>query len=130
MEGGFNYILPGLEHIGGAHEGGMNIEQEQQETENQAEITATGSDDEDDAEDEENDEEEGYYANGDQKLCPDRRCDLLWQGILPKRTFTGFKFHEAKTSSQARKMLEGKAAAQYWDMVVNAEGLLKSDDIF
>lgn len=64
---------------------------------------------------------------------PDGRCDLLWQGILPKRLFTGFKFQEVKSSSAAKKLLEGKNVSHYWDMVQHAQAILdssKSDDIF
>lgn len=52
------------------------------------------------------------------------RCDLLWQGILPKRTFTGFKFQESKSVLGARKMLKSKGVGHYWDMVENADNMI------
>lgn len=52
------------------------------------------------------------------------RCDLLWQGILPKRTFTGFKFQESKSVLGARKMLKSKGVGHYWDMVENADNII------
>lgn len=54
------------------------------------------------------------------------RCDLLWQGILPKRIFTGFKFQESKTQIAARKLLKSKGVNHYWDMVENADNLIVS----
>lgn len=56
---------------------------------------------------------------------PFARCDLLWTGMLPKRQFTGFKFVEAKNSGSARKVLESKGLAHYWDMVTQADEILK-----
>lgn len=55
-----------------------------------------------------------------------RRSDLLWQGVIPKRLFTGFKFQESKSSSLARKFLESKNLAHYWDMVENADAIESS----
>jgi hypothetical protein len=55
---------------------------------------------------------------------PSRRCDLLWTGLLPKRMFTGFKFQETKSSGGAKKLLEGKNASHYWDMVEHADALV------
>lgn len=62
-------------------------------------------------------------------------CEVVWQGIVPKRIFTGFKFQvvflsienelllvnvmllkECKTDSAARKLLESKGVVHYWDM--------------
>jgi hypothetical protein len=44
-------------------------------------------------------------------------CEVVWQGIVPKRLFQGFKFQEVKSSAAARKTLEGKNAVHYWDMI-------------
>ena len=57
------------------------------------------------------------------------RCDLLWQGLLPKRVFTGFKFHESKTAYAAKKMLEAKNVGHYWDMLEKAEQSLASSQL-
>ncbi len=43
-------------------------------------------------------------------------CVLLWQGILPKRTYSGLKFQEFKTSGAARRALSLRNAEHYWDM--------------
>lgn len=57
------------------------------------------------------------------------RCDLLWQGMLPKRVFTGFKFHESKSAYAARKMLETKNVGHYWDMLEKADQSLASSQL-
>ena len=81
------------------------------------------------------------------------RCDLLWQGVLPRRSFHAFRFQvrsthlsskdfkkrclffrlisfqnyflqECRTSKAARKVLEAKGIANYWDMVTRADEIL------
>lgn len=54
------------------------------------------------------------------------RCDLLWQGSLPKRCFTGFKFQQAQSAAAARKLMKAKGVGHYWDMVENADAILAS----
>jgi len=56
----------------------------------------------------------------------DNRCDLLWQGLLPKRCFTGFKFHESQTAAAARKMMKARGVGHFWDMLEGADSLLAS----
>jgi hypothetical protein len=64
---------------------------------------------------------------------PHGRCDLLWQGQIPRRVFTGFKFQECKTGFMARKLLEGKNIAHYWDMLEHADNMMgaasQNDDL-
>jgi hypothetical protein len=56
------------------------------------------------------------------------KCDLLWQGLLPRRIFTGFKFQECAGPSAARKLLKSKGVGHYWDMIENADAILKSSE--
>lgn len=65
-------------------------------------------------------------TDGTTKPPRERRCDLLWTGTLPKKVFSGFKYQESKTASAARKVLEGKGVAHYWDMLINADQLISS----
>lgn len=58
------------------------------------------------------------------KSFANNRCDLLWQGLLPKRSFTGFKFQESQTEAAARKMMRAKGLGHYWDMVEGADAML------
>jgi U4/U6 small nuclear ribonucleoprotein PRP3 len=44
------------------------------------------------------------------------RCQLVWQGILAKRTFTGFKFQECKSLSAARRLMDSRGVVHYWDL--------------
>lgn len=86
-------------------------------------------------------EEEGRVVEGEadgggqidpdvaQCLSKDNRCDLLWRGVLPKRSFQGFKFQECKTASAARKFLEAKGVAHYWDMAYRADEMLEVTNV-
>ncbi|CAM9669403.1 unnamed protein product, partial [Ectocarpus fasciculatus] len=60
--------------------------------------------------------EETESDDGEQSSKTANQCDLLWQGILAKRTFHAFRFQECKTASAARKVLEAKQVPHYWDM--------------
>lgn len=66
----------------------------------------------------------GSSSSSSSSSMSSNRCDLLWQGILPKRTFTGFKFQESKSVLGARKMLKSKGVGHYWDMVENADNII------
>ncbi|KAJ8611249.1 hypothetical protein CTAYLR_004134 [Chrysophaeum taylorii] len=43
---------------------------------------------------------------------------LVWSGTVVKRAFTQFKFQECKVASTARRVLETKSVAHYWDMAL------------
>lgn len=45
-------------------------------------------------------------------------CDLVWEGILKKRQFKKFRFHECPTVDAAREVLESRNVAHYWDNAV------------
>ena len=126
----------------GNKEEGVEVEDEDDKEDDEDSEGEDDSDDEDEedagsAEGTTNQQRGNASHNGSQhnqhdggiRICPDRRCDLLWQGILPKRMFTGFKFQEAKSSSVAKKMLEGKNATHYWDMVENADNIIASNTV-
>ena len=57
------------------------------------------------------------------------RCDLLWQGLVPKRYFQGFRFQECRTALAAKKVLEAKGLAHYWDLVLRADENIEADKI-
>lgn len=67
-----------------------------------------------------------YLDDSGNIIDPSHKCELLWQGLLPKRIFVGFKFQEVKSSTAARKLLESKNATHYWDMVQKSEVLHQS----
>jgi len=65
--------------------------------------------------------------NGDksaaQKFNPNNTCELVWTGMAPKRMFNSFVFQSCATSAMARKVLEAKGVAHFWDQVlVHASG--------
>jgi len=72
-----------------------------------------------------------------QRFNPDNSCELVWSGMAAKRMFTSFIFQSCPTSDHARKVLESKGAAHFWDQViVHANGSgesfnfkLGSDDV-
>ena len=45
---------------------------------------------------------------------------LVWAGSVVKRHFTAFRFQECKSSLTARRVLDAKGVAHYWDMVLQA----------
>jgi len=66
-----------------------------------------------------NNNEKGVARGGEGNITD--HCKLLWQGSVPKRSFTGFKFQECRNASACRKYLEAKQVAHYWDMAANTK---------
>lgn len=44
-------------------------------------------------------------------------CVLVWQGVVARPIFNSFRFQDCRTAITARKVMEAKNAAHYWDMV-------------
>jgi len=58
-----------------------------------------------------------------QKFNPNNSCELVWTGMSAKRMFKSFIFQSCPTSDHARKVLEAKGVAHFWDQVlVHASG--------
>eukprot|EP00814_Leptocylindrus_danicus_P019297 CAMPEP_0116013960 /NCGR_PEP_ID=MMETSP0321-20121206/6016_1 /TAXON_ID=163516 /ORGANISM="Leptocylindrus danicus var. danicus, Strain B650" /LENGTH=581 /DNA_ID=CAMNT_0003483567 /DNA_START=216 /DNA_END=1961 /DNA_ORIENTATION=+ len=64
--------------------------------------------------DEEMEDEEEKVTH---KFNPNNYCELVWQGINPKRLFNGFLFQMCSSTVAARKVLEAKGVAHFWDQV-------------
>lgn len=103
----------------------------------EAEAVGDGEEDDGDSDAEEQSEREAARGEGGGNIDQDlqngngnnsasNRCDLLWQGQLPKRCFTGFKFHESQSAMAARKMMKGRGVGHFWDMLEGADSLLAS----
>ena len=45
-------------------------------------------------------------------------CRLIWEGLMPKRVFTGFRFQVCRNRASARKLLEQRGLANFWDMAI------------
>ena len=52
------------------------------------------------------------------KFNPDNECDLIWSGMAVKRAFHSFMFQNTESSVVARKILEAKGVAHYWDLAI------------
>lgn len=135
----WNYLMnvPGMSEV---------LQQQAAEEKEEEEQSAGGdsegdSSTDDDENEDENDEDDQSEEAADDSLnerenfdFASRRCDLLWQGVIPKRLFSGFRFQESKSPAVARKFLESKNVAHYWDMVQHADAIVSSvssvDDFF
>jgi U4/U6 small nuclear ribonucleoprotein PRP3 len=53
------------------------------------------------------------------KFNPDNECDIIWSGMAIKRAFHSFMFQNAESSVVARKILEAKGVAHYWDLAIS-----------
>jgi hypothetical protein len=49
------------------------------------------------------------------------KCELLWQGIIAKRSFNGFKFHPVSSPSEAKQFCDSRQIGHFWDMLRQAE---------
>jgi len=68
-------------------------------------------------EDNVNDGEEGTTTKVPRKkFNPNNECELIWTGMAVKRAFHSFMFQTAANSTTARKILEAKGVAHYWDL--------------
>mmetsp|Transcript_36427 Transcript_36427/g.67842 ORF Transcript_36427/g.67842 Transcript_36427/m.67842 type:complete len:278 (-) Transcript_36427:82-915(-) len=81
---------------------------------------------EEDDEEDDDMELEGMGLNAD---LSNNRCDLVWQGVLPKKTFHVLRFQECRSAGAARKVLEAKGVAHYWDMAMRADDMITSETI-
>jgi U4/U6 small nuclear ribonucleoprotein PRP3 len=52
------------------------------------------------------------------KFNPNNECELIWSGMAIKRAFHSFMFQSADSSTVARRILEAKGVAHYWDLAV------------
>lgn len=57
------------------------------------------------------------------KFNSNNECELIWSGMAVKRAFHSFMFQSVESTIVARKILEAKGVAHYWDLVLDyAEG--------
>eukprot|EP01082_Thalassiosira_pseudonana_P012562 g11263.t1 g11263 contig5:482248-484533(-) len=52
------------------------------------------------------------------KFNPNNECELIWTGMAVKRAFHSFMFQSASNPTVARKILEAKGVAHYWDLAM------------
>jgi U4/U6 small nuclear ribonucleoprotein PRP3 len=68
--------------------------------------------------DEELVDEEGNAREKSQKFNPDNSCELIWTGLSPKRCFNSFVFQACESADVARRVLEAKGVAHFWDQAI------------
>ena len=100
-----------------------NEEQEEEINEDNGAAEMQEEVEEEDGDEINDDDLEELHLNSDKS---NNRCDLLWQGILPKRTFHALRFQECRSATAARKVLEAKGVAHYWDMAMRADDIISS----
>jgi U4/U6 small nuclear ribonucleoprotein PRP3 len=66
----------------------------------------------------EDDDSNGEKKQIRRKFNPNNACELIWTGMAVKRAFHTFMFQSASNSTMARKILEAKGVAHYWDLCV------------
>ena len=52
-----------------------------------------------------------------QPFNPKNKCLLIWEGMAAQRNFRGFLFQQCTDTLEARRVLEAKGLAHYWDQV-------------
>lgn len=57
------------------------------------------------------------------------RCDLLWQGLVARKSFHAFRFQECRTDLAAKKVLEAKNLSHYWDLVTRADEIIEANEM-
>ena len=88
---------------------------------------AEGSDmDSDDSDESDGDDDGKASQDGDKmhraRSASTNRCELLWQGAVAKRLFTGIKFQECTSKETARRVLEDRQLGHFWDLVDSSLG--------
>eukprot|EP00978_Attheya_sp_CCMP212_P035605 scaffold155711_cov47-Attheya_sp.AAC.1 len=78
-----------------------------------------------------NEETAAAVAAAPQKFNAHNSCELVWTGMAVKRMFHSFVFQSCASSEMARKVLEAKGVAHYWDQVLaHAKGQGESFQLF
>ncbi|KAL7691600.1 putative U4/U6 small nuclear ribonucleoprotein Prp3 [Plasmopara halstedii] len=64
--------------------------------------------------------EQGSGSEDENVAKANNGCLLVWQGMVARKSFNNFRFQECRTSATARKVMEAKNVAHYWDLVENS----------
>lgn len=62
---------------------------------------------------EDSDDDDEVDGRGDVSMC-----NLVWEGTVPQRCFANFRVDECRTPERARRWMEAKGLAHYWDLVL------------
>lgn len=47
----------------------------------------------------------------------DKRCFLIWEGILKKKTFEKWRVVDVRSENEARRLLGERGCEHYWNMI-------------
>lgn len=72
-------------------------------------------------EDEDDEDEEAAAARAKRLEKVQKKCVLVWKGIVKERAFRTFRFEHCRTEADARQIFEEKNCAHYWDMCRNSK---------
>ena len=53
-------------------------------------------------------------------------CVMMWQGVMPSTHFGEFSVQQYETPAEARRVMEQKGLAQYWDLCINYQPEVES----
>lgn len=59
-------------------------------------------------------------VGADDQSASKNRCLLVWQGVVPHRTFSRFGFETCSSIHAARRAMQSKGLVHYWDQMVAA----------
>jgi U4/U6 small nuclear ribonucleoprotein PRP3 len=91
-------------------------------------VGADGDDDEDERDDEgEDGDEDSEDVEGKSGASSSPKCLLVWRGTVQRRIFHNFRFQEYKSPEAARKVLNQRGLAHYWDLC--EKSAVESDDV-
>ena len=62
-----------------------------------------------------NNNDESQTKTKRQKFNKHNKCELIWTGMAPRRSFPNFAFQNCDNVLEARKVLEARGAAHFWD---------------
>ncbi len=49
----------------------------------------------------------------------DRKCYLVWEGVVKKKTFEKWRMVDIRSEGEAKRLLTEKGCEHYWSMIAN-----------
>lgn len=66
------------------------------------------------------DSDDSDASDDESKETKGNGCSLVWQGVVARKAFSNFRFQECRSAPTARKVMEAKGVAHYWDLVAKS----------
>ena len=51
------------------------------------------------------------------KESKDRKCFLVWEGLVKKRSFEKWRIVDVRSETEAKRLLAEKGCEHYWNMI-------------